>query len=110
MKPVVIYGIIAVIVVVVISYLYATRASEAYIDQPFNLIVVDANGNMSSVTVRPPSLNGVPPTSNVVCTDELGNGSGVCKCDTNYMTCKVLNSFHINSYNIHKIIILYKKR
>ena len=73
MKPVVIYGIIAVIVVVVISYLYATRASEAYIDQPFNLIVVDANGNMSAVAVRPPSLNGVPPTSNVVYTDALGN-------------------------------------
>ena len=69
----VLYGIIAVVVVAAISYLYTTLASEAYIDQPFNLIVVDANGNMSAVAVRPPSLNGVPPTSNVVYTDALGN-------------------------------------
>ena len=73
MKQIVIYGIVAVVVVLVISYLYATRANEMYIDQPFNLIVVDANGNMSAVAVRPPYLNGVPPNSNVVYTDALGN-------------------------------------
>ena len=73
MKPIVIYSIVAVVVVLVISYLYATRANETYINQPFSLIVVDGNGNMSSVEVRPPSLNGVPPTSNVVYVDALGN-------------------------------------
>lgn len=73
MKQVVIYGIVAVVVVLVISYLYATRTSEAYIDTPFNLVIVDGNGNMSSVSVRPPSLAGVPPTSNVVYVDTSGN-------------------------------------
>jgi hypothetical protein len=73
MKPIVIYCIIAVVVVLVISYLYMTQSSEAYTDQPINVIAVDGNGNMSSVAVRPPSLSGVPPTSNLVYVNELGN-------------------------------------
>jgi hypothetical protein len=73
MKPILIYCIIAVVVVLVISYLYMTQSSEAYIDQPINVIAVDGNGNMSSVAVRPPSLSGVPPTSNLVYVNELGN-------------------------------------
>ena len=73
MKPIVIYCIIAVVVVLVISYLYMTQSSEAYIDQPINVIAVDGNGNMSSVAVRPPSLSGVPPSYNLVYVNELGN-------------------------------------
>ena len=76
MKPVMIYGFVAAVVVIIISYLmftHMTRASETYIDASFNLIVVDGNGNMSAVAVRPPSLSGIPPTSNIVYIDSLGN-------------------------------------
>ena len=68
-----IYIIVAVIIVVIILYIYATRASESYIDTPFNLIVIDGDGNMSSVSIRPPSLAGIPPTSNIVYVNSSGN-------------------------------------
>lgn len=70
MKPIVIYCIIAVVVVLAISYLYMTRTSEEYVDQSINVITVDGNGNMSSAAVRPPSLSGVPPSYNLLYVEE----------------------------------------
>jgi len=71
-----VYIIIGAIIVIIISYLIfinMTRASETYIDAPFNLIVVDGNGNISPIAIRPPSLDGIPSSSNLVYVDSSGN-------------------------------------
>lgn len=68
-----VYIVIAVVTMAIVLYLYSTRTSESYIDSPFNLMVVDGNGNMSPITIRPPSLDGIPSTSNIIYVDETGN-------------------------------------
>lgn len=68
-----VYIIIAIVTVVIVLYLYSTRTSESYIDSSFNLMVVDKNGNMSPITIRPPSLAEIPSTSNIIYVDENGN-------------------------------------
>ena len=76
MKP--FYIIVAIVVVVIILYLYFynTHTNETYsADSPFNLIVVDENGNMSSTDIHPPALNEphIPPSINIVYVDTSGN-------------------------------------
>ena len=78
MKP--FYIIVAIVVVVIILYLYLyfykTHTNETYtVGSPFNLIVVDENGNMSTVDIHPPALNEahIPPSTNIVYTDTSGN-------------------------------------
>lgn len=76
MKP--FYIIVAIVVVVIILYLYfyKTHTNETYtVGSPFNLIVVDENGNMSTVDIHPPALNEahIPPSTNIVYTDTSGN-------------------------------------
>lgn len=72
MKYITLY-IIATVVIFALYYLYTTSSSETYIDSSFNLIVVDDRGNLSTATVRPPYLEGIPPTSNIVYVDSSGN-------------------------------------
>jgi hypothetical protein len=76
MKP--LYIIVAIVVVVIILYLYfyETYTNETYsVGSPYNLIVVDENGNMSTVDIHPPALNEphIPPLTNIVYTDTSGN-------------------------------------
>jgi hypothetical protein len=76
MKP--FYIIVAIVVVVVILYLYfyKTHTNETYtVGSPYNLIVVDENGNMSTVDIHPPALNEahIPASTNIVYTDTSGN-------------------------------------
>jgi len=69
-----VYIVIAIIVTVaIVLYLYSTRTSESYIDSPFNVMVVDGNGNISPITIRPPTLDGIPSTSRIIYVDETGN-------------------------------------
>ena len=72
MKYITLY-IIAAVVIFALYHLYTTSSSETYIDSSFNLIVVDDRGNLSTATVRPPYLDGIPPTSNIVYVDSSGN-------------------------------------
>jgi hypothetical protein len=82
-----------------------TSASESYIDAPFNLMVVDGNGNMSPITIRPPSLDGIPTTSNIIYVDDSGNIGTISVEDvyTSYQgnpsTNKVRNLLTIDSNN-----------
>lgn len=70
-----VYIIAAFVIVFIILYLiftYTKLSSETY-DTTINLIVVDGNGNMSAVAIRPPSLSGIQSTSNIVYVDSTGN-------------------------------------
>lgn len=94
MKPVMIYGFVVSVIIIIISYIsyimftQTKRASETYVTAPpsYNLIIVDGNGNMSSITVSPslnptpgtsnavtPSLSSIPENSNIVTVDSNGN-------------------------------------
>jgi hypothetical protein len=105
--------IVASLTVVIISYLiyyYTTRASESYIDAPFNLIVIDENGNISPIMVRPPSLNGIPATANIIYVEDSGNIGTMSVEDVytsyqgNPLTNKVRNLLTVDSNNNFSVI------
>jgi hypothetical protein len=72
-----VYIIVAALVSIVICYVYLNRtySNETYIDSPYNLIAVDENGNMSTVSIHPPALNEphIPPSTNIAYVDSDGN-------------------------------------
>lgn len=68
-----VYIIITAVTVLIFLYLYSISTSESYIDSPFNVLVVDGNGNISSITICPPYLSEIPSTSNIIYVDETGN-------------------------------------
>jgi hypothetical protein len=72
-----VYIIVAALVSIVICYVYLnkTYSNETYIDSPYNLIAVDENGNMSTVSIHPPALKEphIPLSTNIVYVDRDGN-------------------------------------
>jgi hypothetical protein len=103
--------IVAAVVVIIICYLmYTKQTNEAYVDYkdspPFNLIVIDGNGNMSSVAVNPPSLAEIPSTSNIVYVDASGNigTMSVGSVYTSYKNKNVRNLLKIDSNNNFSVI------
>ena len=71
MKYITLYIVAAIVIFAL--YFYTTSSNETYIDSAFNVMVVDEKGTMAPVTVRPPYLEGIPPTSNIVYVDSSGN-------------------------------------
>jgi len=71
-----VYIIVTALVSIVICYVYLNPYSnETYIDSPYNLIAVDENGNMSTVSIHPPAINEshIPPSTNIAYVDRDGN-------------------------------------
>lgn len=65
-----IFAIIAIITFIFIVQVFFT---ESYTATKINLVVIDANGNMSTQSVTSPSLNPIQATSNIVYVDASGN-------------------------------------
>ena len=105
-----VYIIAASVIVVTAAIIYLYAISETYIDAPFNLMVVDGNGNMSPITIRPPSLAGIPSTSSIIYVEDSGDIGTISVEDvyTSYQgnpsTNKVRNLLTIDANNNFSVL------